>query len=204
MWLLPISIIVFTIVIAIPVSRYMAKIMDGKYKAPRIFGWFENHLNSGAQNWKQYTASLLISNLILFVFGFVLLLLQPLLPLNPDGKGMLAPTTIFHTTVSFMTNTDLQHISGDVHLSNFSQLFFVLTMMFLSASVGFCSLTAIIRAVRSEQYTAGIRPVLPPRITPTTRTRCLNTSVMPRSSPSLICRTVTPNTPRKSPGQCLL
>ena len=57
MWLLRISIIIFTIVIAIPVSRYMAKIMDGKYKASGIFAWFEKKLDSGAQNWKQYTVA---------------------------------------------------------------------------------------------------------------------------------------------------
>jgi hypothetical protein len=41
MWLLPISIIAFTIIIAIPLSRYMAKIMDGNYQPPRPFRWFE-------------------------------------------------------------------------------------------------------------------------------------------------------------------
>ena len=152
MWLLPISILLTSVVLSVPLSRYLAWIMEGKYKAPRVLRWFEGRLDSGHQNWKQYTASILISNIVLFVFGFGLLALQPLLPLNPDGKGMLGPTTIFHTTVSFMTNTDLQHISGDVHLSNFSQIFFILTMMFLSASVGFCSLTAIIRAVRSDSH----------------------------------------------------
>ncbi len=34
-------------------------------------------LNSGPQNWKQYTASLLLFNTVLFVFGFVVLWLQP-------------------------------------------------------------------------------------------------------------------------------
>ena len=152
MWLLPISILLTSVVLSVPLSRYLTWIMEGKYKAPGFLRWFEGRLDSGHQNWKQYTASIIISNIILFVFGFVLLALQPLLPLNPDGKGMLAPDTIFHTTVSFMTNTDLQHISGDVHLSNFEQIFFILTMMFLSASVGFCSLTAIIRAVRSDSH----------------------------------------------------
>jgi K+-transporting ATPase ATPase A chain len=63
---------------------------------------------------------------------------------------MLAPSTIFHTVISFMTNTDLQHYSGDQHFSNFSQLFFDVTNFFLSAAIGFCALTAIIRALRSE------------------------------------------------------
>ena len=63
---------------------------------------------------------------------------------------MLAPSTIFHSVISFMTNTDLQHYSGDQHFSNFSQTFFCLTNFFLSASIGFCGLTAIIRALRSD------------------------------------------------------
>jgi K+-transporting ATPase ATPase A chain len=50
-----------------------------------------------------------------------------------------------------MTNTDLQHYSGDQHFSNFSQIFFCLTNFFLSASIGFCGLTAIIRAFRSDK-----------------------------------------------------
>jgi len=125
--------------------------MDGKYHPPRVFRWFESKLNLGPQNWKQYTASLLIFNSILFVFGYIVLSLQPWMPLNPQGRGMLAPTTIFHSVVSFMTNTDLQHYSGDQHFSNFSQIFFCLTNFFLSASIGFCSLAAIIRAFRSDK-----------------------------------------------------
>ena len=66
------------------------------------------------------------------------------------SAALLAPTTIFHSVVSFMTNTDLQHYSGDVHFSNFSQIFFCIANFFLSASIGFCGLTAIIRAFRSD------------------------------------------------------
>ena len=41
MWLLPISMLVFTTLLAIPLSRYLAWIMDGKYHAPGFFRWFE-------------------------------------------------------------------------------------------------------------------------------------------------------------------
>jgi K+-transporting ATPase ATPase A chain len=150
MWLLPISILVVTTLLAIPLSKYLAWIMDAKYRPLPFFRWIETRLNSGPQNWKQYTASLLLFNTVLFVFGFVVLWLQPWMPLNGLGRGMLAPTTIFHSVVSFMTNTDLQHYSGDQHFSNFSQIFFCLTNFFLSASIGFCGLTAIIRALRGE------------------------------------------------------
>ena len=92
MWLLPISIIVFTIVIAVPLSRYMAKIMNGDYEPPRLLKWFEKRLDSGPQNWKQYTVALLVFNAALFVYGYIVLSLQPVMPLNPRGLGMLAPT----------------------------------------------------------------------------------------------------------------
>ncbi|HVO94173.1 MAG TPA: potassium-transporting ATPase subunit KdpA, partial [Terriglobales bacterium] len=151
MWLLPISILVTTTILAIPLSRYLAWIMDGKYQPPRLLRWFEDRLNSGALNWKQYTAALLIFNTVLFVFGFIVLALQPWMPLNDQGKGMLAPSVIFHSVVSFMTNTDVQHYSGEIHFSNFSQIFFAIANFFLSASIGFCALTAIIRALRGDK-----------------------------------------------------
>src|SRR3984957_6380640 len=150
MWTLPLLILVTAIVVSIPLSRYMAWIMDGRYRAPRFLRWFESRLDSGPQDWKQYTVALLVFNVVLFVFGFVVLCLQPLMPLNPLGRGMLAPSTIFNTVISFMTNTNLQHYSGDQHFSNFTQIFFILPNMFLSASVGLCALSAIIRALRGE------------------------------------------------------
>jgi potassium-transporting ATPase potassium-binding subunit len=152
MWLLPITILVVTTLLAIPLSKYLAWIMNGNYRAPGFLRWIEAKLDSGPQNWKQYTVSLLAFNTVLFVFGFLALSVQPWMPLNSLGRGMLAPSTIFHTVVSFMTNTDLQHYSGDQHFSNFSQLLFCITNFFLSASIGFCGLTAIIRALRGDSH----------------------------------------------------
>jgi potassium-transporting ATPase potassium-binding subunit len=152
MWLLPVSIIVFTILVAIPLSRYMAKIMDGKYQAPSVLHWCEKRLDSGPQNWKQYTIALLIFNVVLFVYGYIVLSLQPWTPLNQRGLGMLEPTTIFHTVISFITNTNMQHYSGDQAFSNFSQIFFCVANFFLSAAVGLCALTAIIRALRGDAH----------------------------------------------------
>ena len=149
-WFLPFLLLATATVIAFPLSRYMAWIMDGKYRPLPFFGWFEKRLDSGPQDWKQYTGSLLIFNTILFIFGFLVLALQPWMPLNPDSKTMIAPSTIFNSVVSFMTNTNLQHYAGDQHLSNFSQIFFCIANMFLSAAIGLCALTAIIRAFRSS------------------------------------------------------
>jgi K+-transporting ATPase ATPase A chain len=149
-WFLPFALIVVATAIAIPLSRYMAWVMDGKYRPLPVLGWFEKRLDSGAQNWKQYLASLLIFNTVLFVFGFLVLALQLWTPLNPDHKVMLAPSAIFNSVASFMTNTDLQHYSGEQHMSNFSQIFFGIANMFISAAIGLSALTAIIRAFRSD------------------------------------------------------
>ena len=150
MWTLPILLLAVAVLLSIPLSRYFAWIMDGRYTAPRGLAWFEARLNSGQQGWKQYVVAMLAFTLVLFTYGFVVLCLQPVAPLNPLGRGILAPSTIFNTVISFMTNTNLQHYAGDQSFSNFSQIFFILPNMFLSASIGFCALTAIIRAFRGE------------------------------------------------------
>ncbi|MGP7987366.1 MAG: potassium-transporting ATPase subunit KdpA, partial [Desulfobaccales bacterium] len=108
-WLIPFALLATATLVAFPLGRYMAWIMDGKYRPLPVFGWFEKRLDSGPQNWKQYTAALLIFNIVLFVFGYLVLTLQPWMPLNPDGKGAIFPSTIFQAVTSFMTNTDLQH-----------------------------------------------------------------------------------------------
>ena len=149
MWLLPLLIVGTSVVLSVPVGLYLAWIADGRYRAPRL-RWIEERLDTGPQGWKAYVVSLLLFNTLMFIVGFTLLALQPDLPLNPDGKKMLGPTTIFNTAVSFLTNTNLQHYSGEQHLSYFSQLTVILWNMFVSASVGFCALTAIIRGLRGD------------------------------------------------------
>ena len=149
-WLLPFALLATATIVAFPLSRYLAWVMDGKYRPLPVFGWFEKRLNSGPQNWKQYTASLLTFNTLLFVFGYLVLALQPWTPLNPDHKTLLAPSAIFNSVVSFMTNTDLQHYAGEQHLSNFSQIFFGIANLFISAAIGLSALVAIIRALRSD------------------------------------------------------
>ena len=148
--LLPYSLLAAATLIAFPLSRYMAWIMDGKYRPFPVLGWLEKRLDSGSQSWKQYTISLLVFNTVMFIYGYLVLALQQWMPLNQDSKGAVFPTTIFQAVTSFMTNTDLQHYSGEQVLSNFSQIFFAIFMLFVSAAVGLCALTAVIRLLRGE------------------------------------------------------
>lgn len=152
MWTLPLLIFLLTVAVGIPLGLYMAGIFDGRFRAPAWLRWVEKRVDTGPQDWKQYAIALLLFNVGAFVIGFLILALQPLLPLNPDGKGMLAPSMIFHTATSFLSNTNQQHYSGEVHLSYFSQLFFICWKQFVTPSIGLVALIAIIRGLRGDRH----------------------------------------------------
>lgn len=99
------------------------------------------------QNWKQYVMALLFFNTVMFIVVYAILSLQQYLPLNPDNKGALEPSLIFNTVASFTTNTNLQHYSGEVHMSYFSQIFALMWLQFVSAGTGIAVLTALARGL---------------------------------------------------------
>jgi K+-transporting ATPase ATPase A chain len=153
LWLLPLLLLlVATAILSVPVGLYLAWIVDGHARPPRWLRWIEARLDTGKQNWKEYAVTLLLFNTVLFVAGYVVLALQPWLPLNPDHKGMLAPTTIFNTVISFQSNTSLQHYAGEQCLSYFSQLTAILWNMFLGGATGLCALAAVIRGLRGDAH----------------------------------------------------
>lgn len=151
MWTLPILIFALTVILAIPLGLYMAGIFDGRFRAPSWLRWVEGRIDTGPQDWKQYSIALLLFNVSIFIIGFTILALQPWMPFNPDDKKMIAPTTIFNTVCSFLSNTNLQHYAGEAHLSYFSQIFFICWMQFITPMIGLCALVAIIRGFRGDR-----------------------------------------------------
>jgi K+-transporting ATPase ATPase A chain len=152
MWLLPLLILGVAVGASVPVGRYLAWVMDGRYRPVRWLGWLERRLDTGPQTWKQYALALLLFNTLMFVVGFVLLAGQPWLPPNPEDKRALAPTTVFNTIISFQSNTSLQHYAGEQHLSYASQLTAILWNMIVSAGTGLCALVAVIRGLRGDPH----------------------------------------------------
>jgi len=102
------------------------------------------------QNWKEYALSMLFFNAVMFLVVYAILAFQQNLPLNPDGKGGLEPSLIFNTVASFVTNTNLQHYSGEVSLSYFSQLFGLMWLQFVSAATGIAALAALARGLAGK------------------------------------------------------
>src|SRR5208283_2289887 len=104
----------------------------------------------------------------LFLLTFGMLYAQQHLPLNPDGKGSLATLgykdtagvehkeadtgVVFNTVCSFVTNTNLQHYSGEQHLSYFSQLGGIVWLMFVTPGVGLCAMLATLRGLRGDKH----------------------------------------------------
>src|SRR5262245_1411532 len=150
MILLPVLIIGLSVALSIPLGRYMARVLDRSGPRNAIERW----LDTGPQSWKQYVYAMLLSNAVIFLCAFVILGTQPWHPafLNPDNKGMLSPTTIFNTACSFLTNTNLQHYSGEVHLTYGSQLFGIMFKQFLTPAVGLAALLAVIRGLRGDTH----------------------------------------------------
>lgn len=95
----------------------------------------------------QYARSVLISNLVMGVFVFLILMLQGVLPLNPTGLAAPDWDLALHTAISFVTNTNQQHYSGETTYSYASQMFALGFMMFTSAATGIAVAIAFIRGL---------------------------------------------------------
>ncbi|MFB9276995.1 potassium-transporting ATPase subunit KdpA [Cohnella cellulosilytica] len=100
-----------------------------------------------SQTWKKYAASALIVNGAMILLVYVVFRTQSGLPLNPGGIGSMEPTLAFHTAVSFMTNTNLQHYGGESGLSYLSQMIGIVFMMFTASGTGLAVVMAFMRAL---------------------------------------------------------
>ncbi|WP_043307421.1 potassium-transporting ATPase subunit KdpA [Pseudomonas sp. ML96] len=107
------------------------------------------------QDWKTYTLALLAFTLASLVLLFAILLLQGLLPLNPQQLPGLEWTLAFNTAVSFVANTNWQAYSGEAALSYFSQMVGLTVQNFVSPAVGLAILVAFARGI-SRKSSAGI------------------------------------------------
>ena len=99
------------------------------------------------QDWKEYTISMLMFSLIGLLFTYLILRIQHLLPLNPQGLGPLSPDLAFNTAASFTTNTNWQSYGGESTMSYFSQMVGLAFHNFVSAATGIAIAAALVRGV---------------------------------------------------------
>jgi len=99
------------------------------------------------QDWKTYSLALLVFSGCSLLLLFMMLKLQHLLPLNPQGVEGLGWTLAFNTAVSFITNTNWQAYSGEAQLSYFSQMLGLAVQNFVSPAVGLAVLVVLCRGI---------------------------------------------------------
>ncbi|MEK4485860.1 potassium-transporting ATPase subunit KdpA [Psychrobacillus sp. FSL H8-0484] len=104
---------------------------------------------------KQYVLALILSNAFMVFIGYVLLRIQSALFFNPNGIDNMDATLSFNTIISFMTNTNLQHYSGESGLSYLSQMLVITFMMFTSAATGYAACMAFCRRLVAKTDTLG-------------------------------------------------
>ena len=109
------------------------------------------------QDWKSYGISLIIFNLIGFLFLYLILRLQNFFPLNPELQSSISQDLAFNTSISFVTNTNWQSYNGgETTMSYFSQMLGLTVQNFLSAGTGISASLVIIRAfARDSSSTVG-------------------------------------------------
>ncbi|BAU14652.1 potassium-transporting ATPase subunit A [Leptolyngbya sp. NIES-3755] len=95
----------------------------------------------------QYARSVLYSNLAMLVLIYLIFMLQGTLPFNPTGLSAPSWDLALHTAISFVTNTNQQHYSGETTFSYFSQFAALGFMMFTSAATGIAVAIAFIRGL---------------------------------------------------------
>lgn len=145
--------------IALILGEYMARVFKGEktllsfilqpiekllYK---LFGVDE----TTEMDWKAYSFSLIIFNVLGIIALFALQELQHILPFNPQGLGMVRWDTAVNTAVSFVTNTNWQAYVGEGTLSYLTQMLGLMVQNFVSAAVGIAVVVALLRAFTNKE-----------------------------------------------------
>lgn len=132
------------VILVIPMGKYMYHIATKqKTFADKVFNPIDRciykvcGIKGEDMGWKKYALTLLLVNAVMVFVGYAILRLQSILFLNPNGISNMEPTLSFNTIISFMTNTNLQHYSGESGLSYVAQMCVIIFMMFTSAATGY-------------------------------------------------------------------
>lgn len=148
----PLVYLVVLLLLAVPVSRYLKKVMDGTSRVVRVFAPLERFLFRAAgvdaqaeMGWKQYAVATIAFNLLGALFLYLLLRVQGWLPGNPQGFGPMTVDGAFNTAVSFVTNTNWQDYSPEQTVSYLTQMLGFTVQNFLSAATGIVVVIALIR-----------------------------------------------------------
>ncbi len=141
------------LVLAWKLAPYVTRIYTrGQSRLDRFLNPIENGIYrllgtdpAKGMGWKEYFFAGLVLNIVQMALAFLILTFQGSLPLNPQGFPGLSWSLSLNTVISFATNTNIQHYSGENTLSYFSQMTAIQFLQFTSAATGICMGVALIR-----------------------------------------------------------
>lgn len=138
-----------------PLGRYLAAVMRGEpMPGDVLFLRLERPLYAliGTQpqrgmSWRGYAGAFVLSNLVLGVVVMAILMTQAWLPLNPNGAPNMSWDLALHTMVSFLTNTNQQHYSGQAQLSYLAHMTGIVTLQVVTPMMGLALVAATLRGL---------------------------------------------------------
>lgn len=138
-----------------PLGLYLASVLRAEpMRGDRLFAPLENGVyrllgtrSDRGMSWRGYAAAFLLSNVVLGVLVWALLMTQAWLTLNPDAIPNMRWDLALHTAVSFLTNTNQQHYSGQAQLSYLAQMVGIVGLQLITPMMGIALLTATLRAL---------------------------------------------------------
>ena len=147
--------LVVAIALAWPLGRYLARVMRvAPMRGDALFGVLEKPIYAvlgtdpeRGMGWRGYALAFLASNLVVGLLAWVVFMTQAWLPLNPDQVPNLRWDTALHTVVSFLTNTNQQHYSGQSQLSYLSQMTAIVGLQMISPMMGLALVVATLRGL---------------------------------------------------------
>jgi len=104
--------------------------------------------------WKEYFFALFITNMVVVVIVVLILVFQNYLPSTTPVQGLSIDLAV-HTAISFITDTNLQHLAGDQQLSNLSQMIAITFTMFVAPASGIAAAFAFIRSFIRKNFGLG-------------------------------------------------
>ncbi len=145
----------FAIGLGWPLGRYLAAVLRGApMRGDALFGRIEKPIYrllgtdpARGMSWRGYAKAFLLSNAVLGMLVWVLFMTQAWLPLNPDGIPNMRWDLALHTMVSFLTNTNQQHYSGQAQLSYLSQMFGIVGLQVVTPMMGLALVAATLRGL---------------------------------------------------------
>ena len=144
-----------TIILAYPLGKYLAAIMQNRQmKIDPLFNWIEKPIYAligtnpkQGMSAKNYSLSFLISCIVVGFLVWVLFMVQAWLPLNPNNAPNMSWDLSLHTMISFLTNTNQQHYSGQAQLSYLSQMVGIVGLQIITPMMGLAMVVATLRAL---------------------------------------------------------